>query len=96
MTEYIDLQCPICQEFETTVMPDIIQKYVRTGKVKVEVRPWAFIGPDSYRGQAAMLAAAKQNKAFNYSPILYDNQGTENTGWLDATWSTRPRRACPA
>jgi len=83
MVEYIDLQCPICQEFETTVMPDIIPKYVRTGKVQVEVRPWAFIGPDSARGQAAMLAAAKQNKAFNYAQVLYDNQGTENTGWLN-------------
>jgi protein-disulfide isomerase len=83
MVEYIDLQCPICQEFETTVMPDIIPKYVRTGKVQVEVRPWAFIGPDSYRGQAAMLAAGKQNRAFNYAQMLYDNQGTENTGWLN-------------
>ena len=35
MTEVIDLQCPICQEFETTVMPDVVTKYVRTGKVKV-------------------------------------------------------------
>jgi len=82
MIEYIDLQCPICQLFETTVMTDIIPKYVRTGKVRVEVRPWAFIGPDSFRGQAAMLAAAKQNKAFDFAQVLYDNQGTENTGWL--------------
>jgi len=82
MVEYIDLQCPICQEFETTVMPDIIPKYVRTGKVRVEMRPWAFIGPDSVRGQAAVFAAAKQNLAFNYAQVLYDNQGTENTGWL--------------
>jgi protein-disulfide isomerase len=83
MVEFIDLQCPICQEFETTVMTDIIPKYVRTGKVKVYVRPWAFIGPDSFRGQAAMLAAGIQNRAFNYAQILYDNQGTENTGWLN-------------
>jgi len=82
MIEYIDLQCPICQEFETTVMTDIIPKYVRTGKVRVEVRPWAFIGPDSFRGQAAVMAAAQQNKAFNFAQVLYDNQGTENTGWL--------------
>jgi protein-disulfide isomerase len=82
MTEYIDLQCPICDQFETQVFPDIVQKYVRTGKVKVVMKPWAFIGPDSYRGQAATLAAAKQNKAFNFASVLYDNQGTENTGWL--------------
>ncbi|HKB93724.1 MAG TPA: thioredoxin domain-containing protein [Gaiellaceae bacterium] len=82
LVEYIDLQCPVCQEFETTEMPAIIQKYVRTKKLKIVVKPWAFIGNDSFRAQAVMLAAAKQNKAFNFAQVLYDNQGTENTGWL--------------
>jgi protein-disulfide isomerase len=95
MTEYIDLQCPICQEFETTVMPNIIPKYVRTGKVKVYVRPWAFIGPDSFRGQSAMLAAGMQNKAFNFAQILYDNQGTENTGWLDSNMVVQGAASVP-
>jgi protein-disulfide isomerase len=83
MVMYIDLQCPFCQNYETTVMPTVIKKYVRTGKVRVKVEPWAFIGPDSVRGQHAMLAAAKQNKAWNFAEILYLNQQTENTGWLD-------------
>ena len=83
MIEYIDLQCPICQNFETTATPTLVSKYVRTGKLRIEVKPWAFIGPDSFRGQAAMMAAAEQNKAFNYAQVLYDNQGTENTGWLN-------------
>jgi protein-disulfide isomerase len=83
MVEYIDLQCPVCQLFETTVFPDIIKKYIRPGKVKVEVRPWAFIGPDSLRGQSATIAAEMQNRAFDYSQLLYYNQGAENTGWLD-------------
>jgi len=82
LTEYIDLQCPICQQFETEVFPDILDKYVRTKKVKVVMKPWAFIGPDSFRGQKVALAAAKQNKLFNFAALLYDNQGTENTGWL--------------
>jgi protein-disulfide isomerase len=79
---YIDLQCPICREYETSVMPDIVDRYVRTGKAQVELRPWAFIGPDSARGQAALFAAAAQNRAFQFAQVLYDNQGTENTGWL--------------
>jgi protein-disulfide isomerase len=83
LMEYIDMQCPYCDEFETEVLPGLVSQYVRTGKVKVVMQPWAFIGPDSVRGQAAVLAAAKQNKAFNYAAILYDNQGTENTGWLN-------------
>lgn len=83
LVEYIDLQCPVCQEFETQVMPDIIPRYVRTGKVKVEARPIIVIGPDSIRGRNAMIAAGAQNKAFNFAQILYDNQGTENSGWLN-------------
>ncbi len=83
MVEYIDLQCPFCQQFETQVMPDIIKRYVRTKKVKVEVRILDFIGPDSSRGRNAMIAMASQDRAFNFSELLYYNQGTENTGWLN-------------
>jgi protein-disulfide isomerase len=83
LTEFIDLQCPYCQEFETQVMPSVVGRYVRTGKVKVVARPLAFIGPDSIRGRNAMLAAGAQGKAFNFAELLYDNQRTENTGWLD-------------
>jgi protein-disulfide isomerase len=83
MIEYIDLQCPFCQQFDTQVFPDIVSKYVRTGKVKVEARVVDFIGSDSSRGRKAMIAAGNQNKAFNFAEILYFNQGTENTGWLN-------------
>jgi protein-disulfide isomerase len=83
MVMYIDLQCPFCQQYETTVMPTIIKKYVRPGKLRVKVEPWAFIGPDSTRGRKAMFAAAQQNKAWNFAEVLYLNQRTENTGWLD-------------
>jgi protein-disulfide isomerase len=82
MVEYIDLQCPVCRQFETEVMPTIIDRYVRPGKVKVEVRPIAFIGPDSESGRRAMVATEPEGKAFNFSQILYYNQGPENGGWL--------------
>jgi protein-disulfide isomerase len=83
MVEYIDLQCPYCREFETVVLPNLLTAYVRTGKVRIEQRLLAFIGPDSVRGRNAALAAGEQNKQFNFSELLYFNQGTENTGWLD-------------
>jgi protein-disulfide isomerase len=82
LTEYIDLQCPICREFESVVMPNIVKDYVKTGKVRVETRVLKFIGPDSDKARKAMLAAAKQNKAYHFALVLYANQGTENTGWL--------------
>lgn len=95
LVEYIDLQCPFCQQFETQVMPNIVKKYVRTGKLKVEARPLAFIGPDSSRGRNAMIAAADQNRAFDFAEILYYNQGTENTGWLSDSMVAQAAASIP-
>jgi protein-disulfide isomerase len=83
MVEYIDLQCPICRAFETDVMPTIVPRFVKTGKVRVIARPIAFIGPDSVRGRAAALAAGRQNHFFDFTQLVYFNQGSENSGWLD-------------
>jgi protein-disulfide isomerase len=83
MVEYVDLQCPFCQQFETQVMPDIVTTYIKTGKLKVETRIVAFIGPDSKKGRSATIAAGLQNKAYPFMELLYYNQGTENTGWLN-------------
>jgi protein-disulfide isomerase len=95
LTEFVDLQCPYCQQFETQTLPTIVDKYVRAGKLKIVMRPWAFIGPDSIRGQAAVLAAAQQNKGFNLASVLYANQGTENTGWLDDRMVTAAAASVP-
>jgi protein-disulfide isomerase len=83
MTMFVDLQCPVCQYWEVNWLPTVVQNYVRQGKVKILLKPWAFIGPDSVRGQSATIAASLQNKGYNFAKVLYDNQGTENTGWLN-------------
>jgi protein-disulfide isomerase len=82
MIEYIDLQCSACRAFETQIMPSIVPKYLRTGKVRVEARPIVAIGPDSVLGVRGALAAARQDRLFNFAQILYYNQGPENGGWL--------------
>jgi protein-disulfide isomerase len=84
MAEYVDVQCPYCREFESSVLPKLLATYVRPGQVRIEQRLLAFIGPDSQRGRSNALAAGLQNKQFNFTELLYFNQGTENTGWLDA------------
>ncbi|MGH3049433.1 MAG: DsbA family protein [Gaiellaceae bacterium] len=82
MVMFIDLQCPVCQNFEVTALPTVVQQYIRTGKVRLDLKPWAFIGNDSYRGRLATIAASFQNKAYGFAGVLYDNQGEENSGWL--------------
>lgn len=88
LTEFIDLQCPVCQGFESTMLPTIVQKYVRSGQLNIKMQPWSIRdfpgGPqDSTRGQKATIAASLQNKAFPFAEMLYLNQGVENSGWLN-------------
>ena len=84
LTEYIDLQCPVCQVFESTMLPTLVQKYVRSGQLNIKMQPWSIRdfpgGPqDSTRGQKATIAASLQNRAFPFAELLYLNQGQENT-----------------
>jgi protein-disulfide isomerase len=95
MVEYIDLQCPSCRAFETEVLPTIVPEFVRSGKLKIEARPIAFIGPDSIPARKAMIAASKQNRAFNFAQVTYANQGTENTGWLNKTFIEHAAASVP-
>jgi len=89
MVEYVDLQCPVCKAFEEQLLPGIVRKYVRTGKLQIESRPIAFIGPDSTNGQLGAIAAGQQNKMFNFMQLLYQNQGVENSGWLTPEMAQR-------
>ena len=95
VVEYIDLQCPGCRAFETSVLPSIVPEFVLTGKLKIEARPIAFIGPDSVPARKAAIASAAQNRAFNFMQITYANQGTENTGWLNQTFIGQAAASVP-
>jgi len=95
MIEYVDLQCPGCRAFETEVLPSIVPEFVRTGKLKIEARPIWIIGPDSLPGRNAAIAAGRQNRAFNFMQVVYSNQGTENTGWLNRAFIEKAAASVP-
>ena len=95
MVTYVDLQCPGCRAFETEVLPTIVPELVRTGKVKIEARPIAFIGPDSLPARYAAIAAGSQNRMFNFMQVTYANQGVENTGWLDQAFIEKAAASVP-
>lgn len=82
VVEYIDFKCPVCAAASQGAVPAVIEKYVRSGKVKMELRPVAFIGPDSERGALAALAAGMQDKMWNFSKLMLQNQGNESSEWI--------------
>lgn len=82
LVEFADLQCPYCGLWERNALPDVVDRYVRTGRVRIVFNGLAFVGPDSATALRTALAAASQNRFWNVLELLYENQGTENTGWV--------------
>jgi protein-disulfide isomerase len=79
---YEDFQCPYCGRFDREMFPDLVDDYVRDGKVKVSAETLAFLGPDSVTAARAALAAGEQNRYWPYHTLLFENQGQENSGYV--------------
>jgi protein-disulfide isomerase len=82
VTEFLDLQCPICAEASHTVLPPLVQDYVRTGKVKLQARTLSFIGPDSVTAARVAAGAEHQGKLWPFIEAFYAAQKTENSGYV--------------
>jgi len=82
LEEFADPQCPFCAEASKQLLPEIVEQYVKTGKVKLVWRGIAFIGPDSEKGLRAIDAAAAQDRLWDVAERLYARQGAENSGWI--------------
>jgi protein-disulfide isomerase len=82
IVEYGDLQCPACMQFATASLPEVIERWVKPGKAKLEFRGLDFIGDDSTRALRFVLAAARQDKGWSAIELFYANQGAENSGWV--------------
>jgi protein-disulfide isomerase len=82
LVEFADLQCPFCRDYTLSTFPKLVASYVKSGKVKMEFKNYAFIGPDSLTAARAAEAAGKQNKLWQFVDVFYNNQGTENTDYV--------------
>jgi protein-disulfide isomerase len=95
LIEFADLQCPFCAEFATGELPQIVDDYVRPGRVRLELRLLAFLGPDSQRGRQVAHAAALQNRMWEYTDLFFRDQGPENSGYATNAFLERLARETP-
>ena len=93
VVEFADLQCPFCRDYSLQVLPQLVQDYVRSGKVRMEFRSLSFIGKDSVTAARAAAGAAQQNRLWNFVDVFYFNPGEENSGYVTPGFVQRIHKA---
>lgn len=83
MVIYSDFQCPFCGKFARDTEPQLIKKYVDTGKMRIEWRDFPYIGDESYDAAQAARAAGAQDKFWEFHDALYAKQPKKNTNSLN-------------
>jgi protein-disulfide isomerase len=92
VTEFGDLECPVCKDFALGAEDQLISNDVRSGKVQLIYRslPTATAnGPDPSvfpTQQAAALAAGQQQRGWNYIELFYHEQGAEDTSYVTSDY----------
>ncbi len=82
---WFDFQCPFCKRFEDNTLPILINKYVKTGKVRIVFKDFQFLGPDSQDAGLVENAmwALYPNQYENWHNLMFAAQDAENSGFGD-------------
>ncbi len=81
LIEFADFQCPYCREFWQQTEPQIVEQYVKTGKVYYEYHSvGAFLGEESGAAAQAAYCAGDQGKFWQYHDALFSHWTGENVG----------------
>ncbi|MES2994708.1 MAG: thioredoxin domain-containing protein [Patescibacteria group bacterium] len=85
MAYWFDYQCPFCKQFEQTAMVQIYDTYVATGKVKILIKDFQFLGPDSEAGALYSRAVWEAHPELYYEwyKAMFVAQDEEHGGFGD-------------
>ncbi|MBL3698452.1 disulfide bond formation protein [Leucobacter luti] len=72
LSEWVDFRCPFCAVFSRDTFPVLVEEYVNTGKVRLEMHDVAYFGEESTRAAAAARAAGEQEHYFEFVKAVYD------------------------
>ena len=74
ITEYEDTQCPFCLRYTADVEPQLMEEYVKTGKVQITYKHYPILGQESVSGAKALVCAAEQDKFWELHNKLFTVQ----------------------
>ncbi|MBH5335088.1 thioredoxin domain-containing protein [Streptomyces pactum] len=71
LVEYADYQCSYCGEFARTTRPELVERYVERGLLRIEFRNFPIFGADSERAARASWAAGRQGRFWEFHDELF-------------------------
>ncbi|MFP8959781.1 DsbA family protein [Streptomyces nanhaiensis] len=80
LIEYADFQCPFCGKFARDTEPELIEKYVESGVLRIEWRDFPIFGEESENAARAGYAAGRQGRFWEFHEIAYSEEGKMNSG----------------
>ena len=86
LLEFADLKCPVCRDYTLKVFPQLVDRYVRTGKVRMVMEMQDFVANqdnDSEHAARMALAAGMQNRLWQFADLFYLNQQDEATTYVN-------------
>jgi protein-disulfide isomerase len=98
VTEFADLECPVCAALARGALARLIGVDVRAGRVKLVYRSLATATRDPstfITQQAAAYAAGTQGRAFQFIELFYRSQGAEGSPYVTTAYLDRLARQIP-
>jgi protein-disulfide isomerase len=98
VTLYEDLECPVCRAFTLGGANELIDRDVRSGRVRVVFRSLQTATPDPTTfevQQEAALAAGDQNRLWHFVELFYHEQGPEGTPYVTESYLAKLARQVP-
>ena len=95
LVEFVDPQCPFCGQYSRDVLPTVLRRYVRTGRLRLRMELLTILGDDSQRMAGVAAAASAQDRAWQLMELFYENQGDEGSHYASDDYLRRIAEATP-
>jgi protein-disulfide isomerase len=82
MVMYSEFQCPFCGKFARDTEPELVERFVEDGTLRIEWRDLPYLGPESLQAAVAGRAAAEQDAFWELADALFADQAPPNSGRL--------------
>jgi len=71
LDEYEDYQCPFCLKYTAEQEGQLVEEYVKTGKLQITYKQYPALGTESVRAAIANQCAGEQDKFWEYHNKLF-------------------------